>query len=218
MLKKNKDWFVVLGLLLLAVIPIVGGALRISKLSAGDVSIENARFLASPISTFIHIISAILYSLLGALQFSKSARRKWPHWHKKTGKALVAIATLVAVTGIWMTWNYPVANHDSSLVFIARLVVGFLMLSFIALGTQAIRIRNFNAHGNWMIRAYALAMGAGTHVFTHIPSMIFPSLQGETNRTIAMISGWVINIAVAEWIILRLKNEQKTQIQGGARD
>lgn len=213
MIKKNKDCLVVLGLLLLCVIPIIGGALRISKLSAGDVSIENARFLGSPISIYIHIVSATLYSLLGAVQFSENARVKWPHWHRQTGKILVALAVLVAATGIWMALNYPVANNDSNLVFIARLVVGFLMLSFIALGVNAIRLRNFNAHGYWMIRTYALAMGAGTQVFTHIPSIIFPSLQGETNRTVEMISGWIINIAVAEWIIFRIKNAKKTQIK-----
>jgi hypothetical protein len=75
----------------------------------------------------------------------------------------------------------------------------------ITLGIAAIWQKNFVSHGNWMIRAYALAMGAGTQVFTHIPSLIFPSLEGETNRSIAMILGWVINMVAAEWIILNSK-------------
>jgi hypothetical protein len=203
MLKKNKDLLVVLGLLLLGAVPIYGGALRILKLISGDASIENARFLAGSVSTSIHIVSATLYSLFGAFQFSEKARRKWSNWHRGAGKVLVANATLVAVTGLWMALNYPVAIQESRLVFIARVLVGFLMLSFIALGIEAIRLRNFHAHGNWMIRTYALAMGAGTQVFTHMPSILFPSLQGETNRTVAMISGWLINLAVAEWIISR---------------
>jgi hypothetical protein len=63
--------------------------------------------------------------------------------------------------------------------------------------------RDFRGHGDWMIRAYALAMGAGTQVFTHIPWMAFPGIHGELARTVSMVAGWAINLAVAEWLIAR---------------
>ncbi|MGE3760477.1 MAG: DUF2306 domain-containing protein [Pseudobdellovibrionaceae bacterium] len=205
MLTRNKDWLIILGLVLLSIVPAIGGAFRIVKISAGDSSLENARFLASPLLIFLHVVSAIAYSFLGALQFSKRIRNKWPRWHRETGKLLIGFSVIVAVTGLWMTLVYPLANHDGVAVFTARLVVGFTMLIFITLCIVAIWQKNFVSHGNWMIRAYALAMGAGTQVFTHIPSLIFPSLEGETNRSIAMILGWVINMVAAEWIILNSK-------------
>jgi len=89
-----------------------------------------------------------------------------------------------------------------------RLVVGFGMLFSIAIAMVAIRERNFKKHGFWMIRAYALAMGAGSQVFTHIPWAMFPELHGETFRAICMGAGWLINIVIAEWII---RNQSKTQ-------
>ena len=52
-----------------------------------------------------------------------------------------------------------------------------------------------------MIRAFALAMGAGTQVFSHIPIAVLQQEFTLTNRATAMGAGWLINILVAEWVI-----------------
>jgi hypothetical protein len=71
------------------------------------------------------------------------------------------------------------------------------------LGVSAVRRRDIGAHRAWMMRAYALGMGAGTQVFTHVPLMIAPSLRSELSRAIAMGTGWAINALVAEFFIQR---------------
>lgn len=68
MLERNKDWLIILGLMLLSIVPAVGGAFRLIKIGMGDSSLENARFLASPVPIFLHVFSATVYSLLGALK------------------------------------------------------------------------------------------------------------------------------------------------------
>lgn len=60
-----------------------------------------------------------------------------------------------------------------------------------------------------MMRSYALGLGAGTQVFTHIPWLLFPSIQGELARTLCMAAGWGINLAVAEWLISRTAQKPK---------
>ena len=62
---------------------------------------------------------------------------------------------------------------------------------------------NFAQHGNWMTRAYAIGLGAGTQVFTHIPLIVLSDLRSEPTRALCMGAGWVINLAVAEWLIRR---------------
>jgi len=74
----------------------------------------------------------------------------------------------------------------------------------LGLAMAAIRRRNIPSHVSWMTRAYALGMGAGTQVFTHVPWFLFPDMQGELARTVCMTAGWVINIGLAEWAILRM--------------
>jgi hypothetical protein len=54
-----------------------------------------------------------------------------------------------------------------------------------------------------MIRGYAIGMGAGTQVLTHLPWFILVGRPGESARTTLMGAGWVINVIVAEWIISR---------------
>ena len=53
-----------------------------------------------------------------------------------------------------------------------------------------------------MIRGYAIALGAGTQVLTHLPWLIFVGdTPDEFSKALMMGAGWIINIAVAEWII-----------------
>jgi hypothetical protein len=52
-----------------------------------------------------------------------------------------------------------------------------------------------------MMRGYAIGLGAGTQVLTHLPWFLLVGKPGETPRAVMMGAGWVINLVVAEWII-----------------
>jgi hypothetical protein len=53
-----------------------------------------------------------------------------------------------------------------------------------------------------MIRAYALGLGAGTQVFTEgLGGAIFGT--GELAGDLARGAAWLLNLAVAEWVIRR---------------
>jgi hypothetical protein len=43
------------------------------------------------------------------------------------------------------------------------------MAASIVLALVAVRRRDFASHGAWMIRGYAIGLGAGTQVLTHLP-------------------------------------------------
>ncbi|WP_246239430.1 DUF2306 domain-containing protein [Acrocarpospora corrugata] len=185
-------------------IPVVAGALRLGELAGGAVVTPgNARFFATPLPVVLHIIGASLYGILGAFQFAKKFRRRRPGWHRMAGRILVICGLVAAVTGLWMTVFYPRPAGDGDLVAAFRLVFGTAMAVSLVLGFAAIRRRDFHRHRAWMIRSYAIAMGAGTQAFTHLPWMILVGTPGETARAMLMAAGWLINLAVAEWIIRR---------------
>lgn len=199
---SRKDWLIPAGLICLSLVPALGGANRLGQVAAGSVTAENARFLAVPGPIVVHIVAATLYSFLGALQFSPGFRRHNRAWHRVVGRVLLPAALAVAISGLWMTFEYPWPANDGLAVFAERLVFGTAMLISIALGIEAIRRRRFNEHGDWMIRAYAIGMGAGTQVLTHLPWFILVNLKpGLTPRAIMMGLGWVINVVFAEWVI-----------------
>jgi hypothetical protein len=201
---NKAEWLIPAGLILLSLVPMLAGTFRIVELSSGaEVTPENARFFASPLPVVVHIISVSLFSLIGALQFAPSLRRWKRGGHQTLGKWLLVPCGLVAaLSGLWMTQFYPWPQGDGEVLYAMRLLFGSAMLLSIILGVIAVRQRDYVGHGEWMIRGYAIGLGAGTQVLTHIPMLLFPGMVGqEMPRAIMMGAGWIINIAVAEWVI-----------------
>lgn len=200
-----KSWLVPIGLVLLSAVPVIAGAMRLTQLAGGaEVTAENARFFATPLPVVVHIIGATLYSLIGAFQFTTGFRHWKPRWHRWLGKwILVPSGLAAALSGLWMARFYPWPAGDGVLLYWLRLFFGSAMLLFIVRGVFAARRRDFAQHGAWMMRAYAIGLGAGTQVFTHIPWFLSgsPNTPDELSRAVMMGAGWVINWAVAEWII-----------------
>jgi len=202
-----SQWLPPVGLIALSLIPVLAGALRLNELmSSPEVTADNARFVASPIPVTLHIASVTVYSLLGALQFVPLLRRGRQNWHRVAGRILVPAGVLVALSGLWMNFFYPRPPGDGKSLVAVRLVVGLVMLASIVLAVLAIQRRDFSSHGAWMTRAYAIALGAGTQVFTMLPWVVIFGPIGaadELPRTVLMAAGWVINLAAAEYVIRR---------------
>jgi uncharacterized membrane protein len=213
------QWLPPVGLIVLSLIPVIAGAVRLTELmGAPEITANNARFVASPIPVTVHIVSVTLYSLLGAMQFVPSLRRGRPSWHRIAGRILVPAGVLVALSGLWMSAFYPRPAGDGESLVVVRLIVGSAMLASIVLAVLAIRRRDFASHGAWMTRAYAIALGAGTQVFTILPWVVVFGPIGaadELPRTLLMTAGWVINLAVAEYIIRRRPSRRSKRTPAG---
>lgn len=209
-----SDWLVPASLIVLSFVPAVAGAARLAQLAGGSaITPENARFLTAPLPVFLHIPASIVYSILGSFQFLPGLRCRWPRWHRAAGRILIPCAMVVALSGLWMTLSYPWPAGDGELVYVLRLVFGSAMLLCILRGVNAIRRRNFPLHGAWMIRAYAIALGAGTQVLTHLPWFVLVDRgPGELPRALMMGAGWAINVLVAEWIIRGRTAHPKTML------
>jgi hypothetical protein len=121
------------------------------------------------------------------------------------GVLLIGPALATAVTGLWMAQWYPWPPLDGTVVYAERIVFGTAMLLSLVVGIAALPHRDFAAHGRWMLRAYAIGMGAGTQVLTHACWSAIAGEFTETSRAVAMGAGWVINVLVAEIIIARTR-------------
>ena len=201
----RSDWLIPAGLIALSLVPAVAGIVRMAELAHGaEITPENARFFASPLPVLLHIPAVIVYSVLGAFQFAPGFRRRRSGWHRSAGKLLVPFGLLAALTGLWMANFYPWPAGDGQVVYLERLIFGSAMLASIILALLAIRRRDFTSHGAWMIRAYAVGLGAGTQVLTHLPwFVLMDGKPGKAPRAVMMGAGWMINVAIAEWIIRR---------------
>lgn len=195
-------WRIPALLIAFSLIPVAAGAVRLFGMAgAEEVTPENARFLADPLPAVVHIVGAIVWSLLGAFQFSAGLRSRRPGWHRAAGRVLAPVGLATALSAIWLTVAYPLVGHDGPVLLYVRLVAGLAMALSICLGVAAILRRDVPTHRAWMIRAYALGLGASTQALTHLPYFLIEDIQGELSRTICMAAGWGINVVVAERII-----------------
>jgi uncharacterized membrane protein len=200
---STSTWRLPAGLIALGAIPIVFGSLRVVELLGGPTTMPiQARFADSPVPVVLHIVSAIPYLVLGAFQFSASLRRRRPAWHRRTGRLLVPLGLTVAFSALWMNQFYALPEGRNELLYLFRLLFGTAMAWSLVLGLVAVRRRDFARHRVWMTRAYALALGAGTQVFT---LGFGQGIFGKTELTAAVFQAlaWVVNLAVAEWALRR---------------
>jgi len=207
---RSSQW-VPFALIALVLIPAIFGSLRLIGLAGGpQLMPADPRMTASPLPVIVHILSALTYAVIGAFQFSARFRRRRPGWHRAAGRILVVLGLAVAVSALWMTLFYPRQPGTGMVAYLFRLTFGSGMAASIILGVTAIRRRDIVHHRAWMTRAYALALGAGTQVFT---KGIGPAIFGTSQLVLdlSLGAGWVINLAVAEYIIRRPAHRRTIQ-------
>ena len=209
---RSTGWggWVPLPLIALILIPAISGSLRLVEVFGGPHLLPaNPRIAASPVPLVVHIMCAVPYAVLGALQFSSSFRRRRPRWHRASGRVVVGLGLAAAFSGLWMTQFYPRQPGTGELAYLFRLAFGSGMAASIILGFTAIRGGDVARHLAWMTRAYALALGAGTQPFTlGIGKALFGT--SELTFDLSLGAGWAINIAVAEYVIRRRGNSRTT--------
>lgn len=204
---RPSEWLVPGLLILLSLVPAISGTARLAEVARGaDVTPANSRFMAAPLPVILHVLAVIPYSILGAFQFAPAFRRRRRDWHRAAGRVLVVAGMVAALTGLWMAHFYPWPEGDGVVLYGIRLVFGAAMAVSIALAMVAVGRRKYAEHGEWMTRAYAIGLGAGTQVLTHLPWFILVGRPGEPERAVMMGAGWVINVAVAEWVIRRARS------------
>ena len=207
-MSSRASWPAPAGLILLAVVPTVAGVLLLAQLAGlGEFFADTARFVASPVPVVIHIVAVIIYSILGAFQFVPALRRG--RWHRYAGRVLVPAGLLTVSTALWMTFFYPRPPGYGTAVTVERLVFGPAVAVAIVLGYRAIRRGDVATHRAWMLRAYAIAMAAGTQAFTSLAWLAVAGTPGEFGTGATMGAGWVINILVAESLIRRQRRRSR---------
>lgn len=192
------------GLVLLAFIPSLVALMRVYQVPTGTLPIEKAYLGETPISVVLHAICGATFALFAPLQLFTSVRRRFPRLHKRLGWVLVSAGTIIAVTGLIMVALHP---FSATLPLRAtRVVVGSLVIACLALGIRAIKDRDIAGHRAWMLRTYALILGAGTQAVILLPVLLTYGPLSAPLQDVATALCWPLNLAIAEWVIRRNAN------------
>ncbi len=202
--KKGSARWLIAGLLFLSVLPVVFGTFRITEWAGGaEILPTDARFSASPLPVVLHIVSASMYTLLGAFQFAPGFRRRWPGWHRAAGRLLIICGLLVGLSALWLTLFYPLKAGTGELLYAFRLLFGSAMVLSMVRGFTTIRRGDVIRHRAWMTRGYAIGLGAGTQMLILMVWEMIIGQPSELSHDLLMGAAWVINLAVAEWAVRR---------------
>ena len=182
-----RGWGVAFAMILLSAVPVAAGTVRLVSLANGvEATPENVRFVASPVPVVLHVVGAMVLLVPGAFQFVPGLRRRAMGWHRWMGRLAVGAGVVVALSGLWMAQFYRLPIHDGALVYAFRLVFGAGMTYAFVKAFVAVRRRDIAGHRAWMVRGYAIGLGAGTQVVT--------LLAGEValGPPDAMARGWLM--------------------------
>ena len=110
---------------------------------------------------------------------------------------------LAGLSGSWMTLFYQRLPDTNDLLFAIRLVFSAAMLAFIVLGFVAIRRHDIPRHRAWMMRAYAIGLGAGTQAIVFMLAEAVAGQPDPMGKALLMGLAWLINLAIAECVVRR---------------
>jgi hypothetical protein len=62
--------------------------------------------------TLAHILPAVLFTMLGPLQFVRGLRANYPRWHRWSGRIFLTTSSVVGVTGLALAFGKTIGGVD----------------------------------------------------------------------------------------------------------
>lgn len=104
----------------------------------------------------LHVVLSLIILVGGPLQLVPALRRRFPAWHRRSGRAYLICVLVIAGGGAYM----KVARGGNwSLAGIAVMVNAALILFFVARAYTTARSRRFVEHRRWALRLFMVSLG-----------------------------------------------------------
>ncbi|MEP1035675.1 DUF2306 domain-containing protein [Ekhidna sp.] len=154
-------------------------------------------FMTWRIAFHMHFIGGAIALSIGWTQFLKNFRAKHLNTHRRLGYTYVIAIVLVSSPGAFYMAMYANGGFNNVLGF-GMMAISWFGFTFMAF--KSIKRRDINAHERWMIRSFAVTLGAVTlRIF--MPLMAIWGVPADEAYQAISWFCWVPNLFVAEWII-----------------
>lgn len=128
------------------------GALSSARNPAADL---DAHFAGERALVLTHILPAMLFMLLGPLQFVRGLRSRYPQVHRWSGRIFLAASAVVGISGLKLAFGKTIGGLDEKAAII--LFGTFFLISLAKALWHALH-REFAQHREWMIRGYGIGL------------------------------------------------------------
>lgn len=105
--------------------------------------------------TLAHILPAVLFMVLGPLQFVRAIRQKHPQFHRWSGRTFLVASAMVGLTGLTLSFRKTIGGWDEKS---ATILFGSFFLVALGKALWHALHRQFAQHREWMIRGYAIGL------------------------------------------------------------
>lgn len=219
---KTRNWLVPTLLLLLGALNVISGAFQLDSIQQGPPAVPDEfttmEYFTSPIPIVGHIIFGIFLNILGPLQFAPVTWRRWPMWHRWSGRLLIVSGFVVAASGLWMNHFYP--QYGGLLKYPGIVVNSIGIAASMALALWYIRSRDIPSHRKWMMRAIAFGLGPATQRLFLLPVFLIYGMVSDMTIGIVIWLGFLLNLAVVEWVLARERrnpaDNKNTALEGAS--
>ena len=175
---------------------------RVVEIAIDAVPADSLRLMGAPLSHLSHVLGGALFGIIGPIQFGRVLARRYGWWHRVLGRVFVAAGALLSLSSLTLLWAFP--DTHAPLVNYGRLGFGIGLGIALIQAMRAIRARNIPAHRDWMIRAYALGMGATLVSVAFVPIYVATGVPPMGLLADVLFIGlWAACVGFAELLIRR---------------
>ena len=188
---------------LVAVLSVAIGGYALALVATGFQFMQLTNPALAPWGLQTHIAASGVAMLIGAFQFLRVLRQKWPGVHRWLGRIYITACMIGGLAG------GAIALSSTAGLFAGW---GFLLLAILWVPTTLLALfaamrRDFADHERWMIRSFALTFAAVT-LRLYLPIGAMTVGFDAAYPFIAWLC-WVPNLIVAEiWIAMRRRPRQ----------
>jgi len=164
-----------------------------------------------------HVAASGVAMLVGAFHFLKPLRAKAPRLHRWIGRIYVAACVIGGLAG----GSIALSSTAGPIAGWGFFMLAVLWVPFTLLALRSAMQRDFVAHERWMIRSFALTLGAVTlrlqlPLAGHLGAQgLIPSDFVWSYQYTAWLA-WVPNLIVAELFIATLRKPRRPKVAPGA--
>jgi uncharacterized membrane protein len=182
---------------------IILALVQVVQIPLGALPEDSQRLTATPVWHFMHVLGGATFGILGPLQFSRILMRKYGFLHRVMGRVFVAAGAMISLSSLGLLWRFP--DTYSVAISSGRLVFGIGLGFALVLAMQAIYQRDFTRHRNWMVRAYAIGIGATAVTMVFFPIYLITG-KPPTGLVadIAFLGAWAACVVFAEGLVRRI--------------
>ena len=180
---------------------------------ASELDQFDRRYAAHPVLTVLHVVPGGVFLALATLQFSSRLRTRHIQVHRWSGRLLVLVAFVTTLPALYFGLLMPYGGPGEA---VAIGLFGGLFLLAITTAFMAIRSGHVERHREWMIRAFALALGISTVRLVGVVVDLTLTPAGVRQPALFVLSIWTgfaITLAAAEWWIKYTRVDPASSLQ-----